>query len=97
MAELLPAAIRARCERLLEELCAISSASGDAAGLRSLAERMRPELEAHGLAVELRNEPSEGQNLPLLLARAPRAGDRFLPLVGHLDTVLPAPPATRGE
>ncbi len=97
MAELLPADLRARCERLLEELCTISSASGDAAGLQRVAQRLADELETRGLAVEIRNEASGGQNLPLLLARAPRAGDRFLLLVGHLDTVLPAHPPRREE
>ncbi len=95
MRELLPAEIRERCEGLLEELCAISSPSGDAAGLRRVAQRLGDALQGRGLAVELRDEESEEGRFPLLLARAPKAGDSFLLLVGHLDTVLPAHPPWR--
>lgn len=98
MTEGLPAEIRGRSERLLTELCAISSPSGDAAGLRRAATRLQEELSARGLAVEIRDEAGESEPLPLLLARAPRAGERFLLLVGHLDTVLPAnPPRREGD
>lgn len=95
MMEALPGEIRERTEALLAELCAISSPSGNAAGLRRVARRLRQELCARGLAVEIREEAGEEETLPLLLARASRAGESFLLLVGHFDTVLPAHPPRR--
>lgn len=98
MTQALPADIRERTERLLDDLCAISSASGDAGGLRQVAARLQQELTARGLEVEIRGEPGEGGELPLLLARGPGAATRFLLLVGHLDTVLAAhPPRREGD
>ena len=49
--------IVAATEARLVQLCAISSESGNAAGLRRVADRLRPELERHGLAVEVSDEP----------------------------------------
>jgi len=42
--------------RLLVELCEISSASGDLAGIRKLAERVAAELSRHGLAAQVGSE-----------------------------------------
>ena len=83
----------------LAELCAISSASGDAAGIRRVAEYLAAALSPHGLACEIREEPdAQGQPQPSLLARGPEAGERHLLLLGHLDTVLPAiAPRREGE
>ena len=90
-AELLPTHIRDSAVELLTELCAISSASGDAAGVRAVAERLAAELSRCGLVVEMRKEPDgQGGMQPLLLARGPAADDRYLLVVSHLDTVLPA-------
>lgn len=88
--EALAPQLRARTERLLEELCAISSPSDDVEGLWRLARQLERELAVHGLAVEIRDEPGAGGTFPLLLARAPRAGERYVLVVGHLDTVLSA-------
>ncbi|HQN38251.1 MAG TPA: M20/M25/M40 family metallo-hydrolase [Thermoanaerobaculia bacterium] len=73
---------------LLGELCAISSESGNVAGLRRVAERLGAELERHGLAVAI--EVADDTAQPLLLAASEEAGDQPLLLLGHLDTVLPA-------
>jgi glutamate carboxypeptidase len=89
---------------LLEELTAISSASGDAAGLGRMAARLATELAARGLAVEVRqgltgSSPATAA-LPVLVARGPEAGAGrgHLLLIGHFDTVLPAaPPRRAGE
>ena len=76
---------------LLVDLCAISSESGNAAGLRRVAARLTPELERHGLKVEIAEERgARGEMQPVLLARGPSTADGHLLLVGHLDTVLPA-------
>lgn len=92
-------AIILRCRELLVDVCGISSASGELDGLRSVAERLSGELRARGLAVEVVDEEGEGGKLePVLLARGPRAGQRYLLLVGHMDTVLPAiPPRIDGD
>ncbi|MEO8585092.1 MAG: M20/M25/M40 family metallo-hydrolase [Acidobacteriota bacterium] len=83
---------------LLEDLCAISSESGNAAGLRQVAARLTKELERHGLAVEIVEEKdAHGAPQPVLLARGPAAADGHLLLVGHMDTVLSAiPPKVDG-
>ncbi len=83
---------------LLEDLCTISSESGNAAGLRRVAARLTKELERHGLAVEIVEEKdAHGVLQPVLLARGPAAGERHLLLVGHMDTVLSAiPPKVDG-
>ncbi|MCU0234242.1 MAG: M20/M25/M40 family metallo-hydrolase [Thermoanaerobaculales bacterium] len=81
---------------LLEELCAISSASGDRAGLYAVAERLGSELACLGLVPELHAEPGiDGEAQPVLVARGPGVGERSTLLVGHLDTVLPAVPPRR--
>lgn len=76
---------------LLEELCRISSESGNLEGLRQVAEQLGGELGRRGLAVEIAAEPgADGRLQPVLLASGGRAEERPLLLVGHLDTVLPA-------
>jgi glutamate carboxypeptidase len=80
-----------RALALLEELCAISSPSGDGAGLRRMALHLAAELEAQGLVCEVLQEPNgTGDTEPVLLARAGHAEHGHVLLVGHLDTVLPA-------
>ena len=84
---------KTRVQALLLDLCAISSESGNAAGLRRVAARLTPELERHGLSVEIAEErDAHGAMQPVLLARGPAARDGHLLLVGHMDTVLPAVP-----
>jgi glutamate carboxypeptidase len=85
--------------RLLVELCSISSASGDAAGSRRVAERLARELGRHGLHTEISEAPdADGVALPTLIARGPATRDGHLLVVGHLDTVLPAiPPQLDGD
>jgi len=95
---ILPAALFTGTLRLLEGLTAISSASGDRAGLWRVAERLGDELKARSLRAEVRTGldgavaspavPESG--LPVLVAEGPLAGARPLLLIGHLDTVLPA-------
>jgi glutamate carboxypeptidase len=77
---------------LLRELTAISSPSGDLDGLHRMADRLARELQDRGLAVEIREEPSEeaGHPLPVLFARGPETSQGHLLLIGHLDTVLAA-------
>jgi glutamate carboxypeptidase len=84
--------IVAAAEARLVRLCAISSESGNAAGIRSVADQLRPDLERHGLLVEVTDEPDAGgKPQPVLFARGPAAGgDSHLLLLGHMDTVLPA-------
>ena len=97
--EVLPREILARTTRLLAELCAISSASGDSGGLQTMAARVAAELSARGLSAEiLPEDDGDGGSLPLLVARGPRVGAHPLVLVGHLDTVLDAePPRLEGD
>jgi glutamate carboxypeptidase len=84
--------IVAAAEARLVQLCAISSESGNAAGIRSVADQLKPELERHGLLVDIADEPdANGNPQPVLIARGPSAGgDSHLLLLGHMDTVLPA-------
>ena len=90
-AEQLSRDIFATSRALLADLCAISSESGNAAGLHRVASRLTPELERHGLAVEIADErDARGELQPVLLARGPATADGHLLLVGHMDTVLPA-------
>jgi glutamate carboxypeptidase len=91
----LPPFLHRRSIELLTDLTAISSPSGDAAGLRRMASRLGDELAARGFSVEIAEEPGEGGvALPVLLARGPAVqsdtsrGHHLL--IGHLDTVLPA-------
>jgi glutamate carboxypeptidase len=102
-AETLPPPLFASTVDLLTELTAISSPSGDPAGLRRMAARLGGELAARGLTVEIAEEDGEdGIPLPVLLARGPAVrpetpGGYHL-LIGHLDTVLPAAaPRREGE
>jgi glutamate carboxypeptidase len=106
----LPPDLFAATVALLEELTAISSASGDAAGLGRMAARLGAVLAARGLGVEVRQGLEAhgrgftagpgGGALPVVVARGPavvagRAGRGHLLLIGHLDTVLPAVPPRR--
>jgi len=87
----LPAGIFDRALEWLEELAAVSSPSGDRAGLESAARRLGDELAARGARTALdwlAPRPGEPE-LPLLRARL-GAAERPLLLIGHLDTVLPA-------
>lgn len=89
--ERLPRDISATSRSLLVDLCAISSESGNAAGLRRVASRLTGELERHGLRVEIAEErDARGELQPVLLARGPSTADGHLLLVAHMDTVLPA-------
>ncbi len=91
--EALPREILDSGTKLLVDLCSISSASGDVAGVRAVAERIAAELARCGLTAEVVSEPDEdGNPLPLLVARGPGVGEHPLLLVGHLDTVLEAVP-----
>lgn len=87
---------------LLEALCAVSSPSGDADGLRRAADLLGEALRRRGLDVTITDEPdSHGVRLPVLRAGGPAARSRdATPLlaVGHLDTVLTAiPPESDGD
>jgi glutamate carboxypeptidase len=89
----LPEEIAARSRQLLVELCALSSATGDANGVHAMAARLAAELGERGLEAEINLERGENDSLhPVLLAHAPGTAGRCLLLVGHLDTVLPAIP-----
>jgi len=82
----------------LDALCSVSSPSGDREGLERMAAAVGAELARRGLAVEVRHEPDrEGRALPVLVARGPAAKERYLLLIGHLDTVLPAVPPRRAN
>jgi glutamate carboxypeptidase len=81
----------AAAEVRLRDLCAISSESGNADGIRRIAAYISAELRRHGLRVQIVDEPdAAGVNQPVLIARGPSTGDRHLLLLGHMDTVLPA-------
>lgn len=85
----LPEPLFERAVELLRELTAISSDSGDPAGLRRAAERLAAALRERGLAVEIRDEDGASP-LPVLYARGADTSRGHLLLIGHLDTVLPA-------
>lgn len=88
-----PESILSESSRLLEDLCAISSASGDVQGLYCLAERLGGEFTRLGLVPEIHAEMGmKGEGQPVLVARGPGLGDHSILLLGHLDTVLPAVP-----
>jgi glutamate carboxypeptidase len=76
---------RPRLERLLEELVVQGSFTQDRAGVAAVVERLAPELEAAGLAVERIASEAFG---PHLAFRGPAAGPPVF-LVGHSDTVFP--------
>ena len=88
----LPEPIFQRALDFLRELTAISSESGDPAGLRRAAEYFAAALGERGLAVEIRDEVPEvgAPPLPVLYARGSDTANGHLLLIGHLDTVLPA-------
>jgi glutamate carboxypeptidase len=89
---ILPEPLFQRAVDLLRDLTAISSDSGDPAGLRRGAEHLAAALRERGLATEIREEsPDSGSpSLPVLYARGPDTARGHLLLIGHLDTVLPA-------
>jgi glutamate carboxypeptidase len=97
--EALPEPLFERTVDLLVELTAISSPSGDPAGLRRMAARLGEEVAARGLAVEIAEQEGEGgELLPVLLARGADLAHGHHLLIGHLDTVLPAdPPRLEGD
>ncbi len=89
---ILPEPLFQRAVDLLRDLTAISSDSGDPAGLRRAAGHLAAALRERGLATEIREESpgSESPSLPVLYARGPDTARGHLLLIGHLDTVLPA-------
>ena len=95
----LPREIRDNATKLLVELCTISSASGDHEGIRQVAARVAAELGKRGLSAEVGTESDEdGKQQPVLIACGPKAGEHYLLLVGHMDTVLDAaPPRMEGD
>src|SRR5262245_41068880 len=101
LADTLPESIFANTLDLLRELTAISSPSGDPAGLRRMAERLAAALRERGLSSEIQDEASpemDGAFVPVLQARGPDTSRGHLLLIGHLDTVLPAAePRIEGE
>jgi glutamate carboxypeptidase len=84
----LPEPLFQRTLGVLGELTAISSDSGDPAGLRRAAECLATALRERGLATEIHDEGSPP--LPVLYARGADTSRGHLLLIGHLDTVLPA-------
>ncbi len=91
MIEDLPRPLFERAVQLLRDLTAISSPSGDLAGLRRMTERLALELAARGLTPEILEETGEGGVLqPVLVARGADTSRGHLLLIGHMDTVLPA-------
>lgn len=90
----LPASIFEHTVGLLRELTAISSPSGDLAGLRRMTERLSAELSARELTPEVQEDSGE----PVLVARGPDTSRGHLLLIGHMDTVLPAAePSIEGD
>ncbi len=80
-----------RAVTVLEDLCGLSSASGDADGIRRCAERLAGELETFGFTATIENESGlTGRAQPVLVARRGEIRNQVVLLVGHLDTVLPA-------
>ena len=76
---------------LLEDLCSISSESGDAGGIRNCARRLGRELGELGFQVEIRTRPDvNGVQQPVLIATTGDSTAGNVLLLGHLDTVLPA-------
>jgi glutamate carboxypeptidase len=96
---LLPRDILNGAVGLLVDLCTISSASGDHDGIQRLAERVSSELARRGLASQVGTENDEdGRPQPILVACGPKAGENYVLLVGHMDTVLDAvPPRVEGD
>ncbi len=65
----LPPDLFERTLAALVELTAISSASGEPAGLNAMAAHLAAQLEARGLRAEVRQTPAGGATLPVLYAR----------------------------
>jgi glutamate carboxypeptidase len=85
-----------RAIELLQELCAISSESGDVVGLRRCAERLGRDLEGFGFRSVIEERPNvHGEMQPVLVARTEKSGNGHVLLLGHLDSVLPAAPPRR--
>ncbi len=77
--------------RLLEDLCVVSSATGDADGIRRCALRLGRELEELGFSTEIEDRPNAlDEPQPVLIGHSPGSGREHVLLIGHLDTVLPA-------
>lgn len=92
-ADSLPREILESATKLLVDLCTISSASGDQEGIRQVAARVAAELGKRGLSAEVGTESDEDSKpQPVLIACGPKAGEHYLLLVGHMDTVLDAAP-----
>ena len=86
-----PSTIFDRSVELLQELCSISSASGDTEGLYRMTEILGRELIPLGLLPEVHAESGlNGSAQPVFTARGTGSGDTCTLLLGHLDTVLPA-------
>jgi glutamate carboxypeptidase len=82
--------MKASTERL-RDLCAISSESGNADGLKRLADRLAADLERFGFRSEIvESKGADGKLQPTLIARGPGTEGAHVLLMGHLDTVLPA-------
>jgi len=98
-AEALPREILDNATKLLIELCTISSASGDQEGIQQVAARVAAELAKRGLSANVGSENDEDSKpQPVLIACGPQAGNQYLLLVGHMDTVLDAvPPRIEGD
>jgi glutamate carboxypeptidase len=71
---------------LLERTVNINSGTLNPAGVRRVAEVMRPEFEALGFAVRLSDMSEVGRGPHLIAERRGDRGNRLL-LIGHLDTV----------
>ena len=79
--------------RLLDDLCSISSASGDVEGLYKVADRLAAELSDLGMMSQIHAENGlNGRGMPVLVAEGSDADTPGTLLLGHLDTVLPAIP-----
>ncbi len=84
---------------LLQELTAVSSPTGDRAGLLRCCELLSTALAAQGMQVSLEDqEDGAGNLMPVLHATHPALAEgSCLLLVGHLDTVQAALPPRRSE
>jgi glutamate carboxypeptidase len=94
----LSTAVASEGRRLLEVFTAISSPSGDAAGITRYGEAVAGEFRRRGLAASLAPASPFGSALPLLTVAGARTEGSCLLLLSHLDTVLPArPPSWSGQ
>ena len=88
-----PSSILDRSVEVLLELCSISSASGNTAGLNQMTQTLERELTPLGLVPDVHAESGlNGSAQPVFIARGSGVGDSRTLLLGHLDTVLPAVP-----